>query len=521
MLHLSLEVEKYNSFPLGGLNLQTSTVLTASLPSAETTGAPINLGFAVSTDTQGGMAFVNIIHNYTPYLNYGTADASIIGTPVQDLLTNFPLATHFTTGVWLNITTTAPDGRTETHRRMIKDLIGADGRQGGAVQLPPRDESPLLSASDLIQVQPMANSGYPVAELDRIIHTIFHQTPHMVELFAAYNTLSQATNPATIVDFANQQLPTLLEAQFTQLELINALFQYGSTGPQRPLSADTLLVTSYPDQPKLLLSSQVSADDGSLKTSFELLSIAEKAIATPGQNSQAVGSANYLRTTSEKTLEYEILTQFGAGEMRSAMRTLLVAAEQNIPTRFITADNLFELNELDIPSLTKAHITEYAQQGAMIWVPEQMVALPYGEDIGFMAVMPDGTAAYVNAEGHMAAAALFYALQNQEVIIVALIQGTGLGFVGGFMAYIFSFFATAFIALIDPNPIPMSAGDVAGQVTGKDTLLKLILAAQAAIALPCIQLRSLTQPARLPRRGGGRLPLCRHRPHGGSRGGGD
>ncbi|MCA9936992.1 MAG: hypothetical protein KC415_23820, partial [Anaerolineales bacterium] len=483
-LSFTLDVEKYGSFPIGGLNLTRNTVLTATIPTAQAAGVPVKIAFSVQSQSLNGLIFSSHEHTYTPYLTYGDSAETIFGSSFQDLLTSFPLATHYTTAIWLDVTSTAPDGRTDTYQRTIKDLIGIDVRQGGAVQLEPRGDAPLIKSSDLIQVQPIPNSAYPADEADRIIHSIFHQVPTMIDAYNAYSQLDDTSPPADIFAFTDDQLPALYDAQFTQLDLMSALFQYSTTWEGEAINAETMLVKSYPDRPKLILSSQIGFDDGSLQTSFELLNINERAIGYPGQNLEAVKSANFLRTTSEKTQEYNLLEQFLPGQARSAVGTLIAAAEQGIPTHFITAENLADLNDLNIPDETKARIANYVSDGSLVSVPEQMVSMPYGADIGFMVVASDGNASYVNADGYKAS--IMYALINQEVIVAALIEGSGLASVGGFMAYIFTFFAEAFVVFLDLPPTGL--GDWPSAIAGggpggggKGLLLGLILASKSAL----------------------------------------
>ncbi|MCA9971352.1 MAG: transglutaminase family protein, partial [Anaerolineales bacterium] len=483
-LAFTLDVEKYGSFPIGGLNLTRNTVLTATIPTAQAAGVPVKIAFSVQSQTLNGLIFSSAEHTYTPYLTYGDSAETIFGSAFQDLLTSFPLATHYTTAIWLDVTSTAPDGRSDTYQRTIKDLVGVDVRQGGSVQLEPRGDAPLIKSSDLIQVQPIPNSAYPSDEANRIIHSLFHQVPTMIAAYNAYSQLDDASPPADIFAFTDDQLPALYDAQFTQLDLMSALFQYSTTWEGEAINAETMLVKSYPDRPKLILGSQIGFDDGSLQTSFELLNLDERAIGYPGQNLAAVKSANFLRTSSEKTQEYELLERFLPGEARSAVGTLVAAAEQGIPTHFITAENLADLNDLNIPAETKARIATYVSDGSLVAVPEQMVSMPYGEDIGFMVVAPDGNASYVNADGYMAS--IMYALLNTEVIVAALIEGAGLASVGGFMAYIFTFFAEAFIVFLDLPPTGLGnwpsaiAGGGPGG-GGKGLLLGLILASKAAL----------------------------------------
>jgi len=485
--HFALDVEQYNSFPLGGLNLSEQTVLTATIPAAATTGVPVTLAFAVDSNVLGGLVYTSVEHTYSPYLAYGTGDTPVViyGTPINDLLTSFPLATNFTTGVWLEVTSTAPDGRTDTYRRTIKDLIGADVRLGGGdSQLPPRDNSPLLQTSDLIQVQPVPNSAYPAAEVDRLLHEQVRLIPEVLETRDALAALDLDDDP-TIVEFGDAYLPRLYAGQSTQLELMRALFQYASTGPERSIRSETALVHSYPERPKIILTSQV-LDDAGAHASFELLTIAEKAIAYPGQDIAAVFNANFLRTTGEKTLEFDLLRTFLPGDTRSAVGTLLAADEQAIPTRLIFAQNLSELDSLSIPEETKAHIIAYAETGALVWTPEQMVPMDYGEDIGFVAVDLDGDAHYINADG-LAASGQEYGLVSTKVAIEVLIQRSGAGFIGGAIAYYLSFFAQAFPVIFGfgpPTSIGAVPGAVAGNVSGKGLLLGLIGAAKTALAIP-------------------------------------
>ena len=73
---------------------------------------------------------------YTPYVGIEDNNQGFQGETFQDLLTNFPLATTFTTAEWLEYEIHSPDGHTETFTREVKDLIGAATRRlGGSPQL--------------------------------------------------------------------------------------------------------------------------------------------------------------------------------------------------------------------------------------------------------------------------------------------------------------------------------------------------------------------------------------------------
>ena len=92
-----LEVEQYNQFPIGGVSLSSFTPLTATFRLSELAARPVTFGHVVDTLAQGGLAFTTVTHTYTPYFDVGGQDFLTTGDTFQDLLTNFPLASKFTT----------------------------------------------------------------------------------------------------------------------------------------------------------------------------------------------------------------------------------------------------------------------------------------------------------------------------------------------------------------------------------------------------------------------------------------
>jgi hypothetical protein len=91
---LSVEVELYNSFPIGGLNLSRSTPLTATYNSVSLAGMPVNLGYFVDTEAQGGLVFANYIHTYTPYFRLGQSDSYLVRRSFPGSADQFPPGNH-------------------------------------------------------------------------------------------------------------------------------------------------------------------------------------------------------------------------------------------------------------------------------------------------------------------------------------------------------------------------------------------------------------------------------------------
>ncbi|MCZ7666650.1 MAG: transglutaminase-like domain-containing protein [Chloroflexi bacterium] len=65
---VSLEVEKYSQFPVGGSNLYRVNPLTASFSTVALAGEPLVFAHLVDSAYQGGMAFTTAEHTYTPLL---------------------------------------------------------------------------------------------------------------------------------------------------------------------------------------------------------------------------------------------------------------------------------------------------------------------------------------------------------------------------------------------------------------------------------------------------------------------
>ena len=461
-VHLTLEVEQYHAFPLGGANLQRSFPLAATLNAPALAGRPLNIGFTVVTDSQGGLVFGNVIHTYTPYIDMGVGIPLIYGEPFADLLTNFPLASSFTTGIWLEVTTETPDGQVAAYSREIKDRIGVDARlYGSDIELPPLDENtPFLSVSDLIQVQVTPHSSMPPAEVIRTIGKVTAISSQLGSAAANFTQLDlDDEDSSAAMDWIFEHAATLQESQWATMELLGVLFYAKSTSPNRMTGSETALVKSYPAAPKLLLMSQTVMTE-TMQFNFELLNLRERALAYPGQNEDAVFAANLARTVGDKAIEYDLLEQFSLGQVRSAYETFHLAIESGTALVLITSSNLNDLDPLPISGEAKARITQAVLDGRTVFTPAEPIDIDGQPFIGWLEVDSTGHASFINEQGWPAASAFEYSFKMSVKLFAV---GHGAAVMTGFISTIAMFIANV-LGLVTDIP-DFILGQAANYVT--------------------------------------------------------
>ena len=115
-----------------------TTVLDQTFNDVDLVGRPLTIGnFVSSRDASPALIFGSPTNTYTPYIDIGDEadptrhDTIIQGTPYQEVLTNFPLASQILTGLFLNVTLSGPIGPAETYQSTLFDRIGYAARQNG------------------------------------------------------------------------------------------------------------------------------------------------------------------------------------------------------------------------------------------------------------------------------------------------------------------------------------------------------------------------------------------------------
>ena len=427
-VHLTLKAEQYSQFPVSGSNLSVIYPLTATLNAVELVGLPINISFLVNTDSQSGLAYANTIHTYTPLLSLGAESEAIDGQVFSDLLTNFPLATNFTTGLWLMVETETPEGEITTYEREIKDRIGVENRvNGGLLELEPIDDAPAITGADVIQVQVVPQSHMPRSQVNRALGDVLAVSGDMGEAYTSFTSLDLEDLAASLA-WINENADKLQAAQLSMLDMLGTSFYAISTDSNRQATSQTVLVKSYPDAPKLLLMSQSAISD-TLNFSFELLNIRERSLAYPGQAANAVVSANMMRTMGDKSIEYELLNSLAFGP-QSAYETFLTAQDNEIPLVMITAANLSDLASLTISAEAKARITKAVTAGTSVFVPAEPVNINGDLEIGWLEIDESGHSSFVNEQGQHASTITEYAM---KVYVYFWSLGPAAALLGGFV----------------------------------------------------------------------------------------
>jgi uncharacterized membrane protein/PKD repeat protein len=443
-IDLELTVEQFSAFPQGAGALQLSTPLSLTINTVELVGRPLTLDFWVDTEVQGGLVFANFIHTYTPHFILGNHQFYYPGTAFQDVLTNFPLGSYFTTGIWLTIERQNPNGAVEQYQRQIKDLIGVAARQGtGVITLPPRGTDPLLQPGDMSQLQVVPQSYVPPAELDRLQAALLTVAPAVSNAYLESDTLEENNIPANSA-FFQEHLENLDTGQMLMLDWLGTAYNVNATDPGRQPDSAGFLVKSYPAEPKLLLISQSALTAtltntlaSGVATTFELLNLRERAIAYPGQAVDAAIAATTMRTMGDKAIEFALMESVFGETPDSAFATFQAAVDQELPLGFASPDNLGDLADAPISDEAKARITTATQEGKVVVFPYQDVILESGPAMGWLEIDPEGNASYVSEEG-LRASGNEYGLVTSRTAIAAAEESA---FYGGMMFTILRFIA--------------------------------------------------------------------------------
>jgi hypothetical protein len=207
---LSLEIESYSEFPLGGPALQRAYPLQATFSTAALAGRPLLLSYGVDTDQQGGLVYANVAHTYSPFFQVGLDGPLTTGESFQEFLTNFPLASTMLTGVWLTIERKHPNGASDTYVRELKDAIGAAQRQTlGNITLEPRGFEAFLNNGDVAQVHVLPHSTTPELEVKRIQAELISRSTTMSGAYLDLDTVD-LDDAAQTTEYLAEHLETIL-----------------------------------------------------------------------------------------------------------------------------------------------------------------------------------------------------------------------------------------------------------------------------------------------------------------------
>ncbi|GAB4581713.1 MAG: hypothetical protein Fur0022_44630 [Anaerolineales bacterium] len=381
-----LEVEQYNSFPIGGVYLSTFTPLVATFSVPELASKAVTFGHMVVTDVQGGI-YSNVIHTYTPYFAVGGDDVLYFGDEFQDLLTTFPLATHFTTAEWLHVTITAPNGQvTDSFTRELKDLIGLDVRlNGGSPTITlPEDNAPFATGSDLFA------SWFLPNEVNNLQYAERAQTENMRDVIAtaitADNLPEDLNTPEGSAAFSEMFLQ-YLQARNEQYALAGLEFAK-LADPANGDIEQNLHVNLVYEKPRIIITSSQEQADDTVLTAMDLRSTEAKIWVGPGQAQAAAFTAQWMKAVGESYFEGDAIYRLTGEFPLTISRIFDEMGGQGIHPVWITPSDMNLLTLYFPDSASVAHAKQALIEGKSILIPSAPVTIDGEPVLGWWEVDP-------------------------------------------------------------------------------------------------------------------------------------
>ncbi len=385
-VQLELQVEQYSQFPIGGANLTTFTPLSASYTLAQLAGKSLTFGHVTVTETQGGATFTTVTHTYSPFFTLAGEDLLTFGDEFQDLLSNFPLASNFTTAEWLVFTLTSPDGTQETFKRELKDLIGLDARLfgGNPVIALPADNRAFTTFDDAFATWFLPN------QLGNPQYATRQQAENAYAIIAAAQAAGAVPDPLVTPEDKNLWRQAALEyflARNQQFAVVGLEFARMADPATEDIQAN-LRVKLFYDQPRIIIASSAGQPDGSIETSIDLRSTRAAAIVYPGQATQADVSAQWVKGVIESYYETEAAARLAGAIPASTARLFDEMHAQGIQPLLIAPDSMDSLDLYYSDRQAVAYARQALLEGKSVLVPPGPVMLDGEEIAGWWEIDP-------------------------------------------------------------------------------------------------------------------------------------
>ncbi len=394
----SLEVEQYHTFPIGGANLTTFVPLTATYSTAQLASKALILGHLVDSNVPGGMVFGTVQHTYTPYLGVNGADLVTTGEPFTDLLTNFPLATTFTTAEWLTFTLTDPDGNSQTFTRPVKDLIGPGTRLlGGNLNLSPSDDNaPFISFADSFSAvflpNHLRNNDFAQRQQTSLQQKMF-------TLATAVDALPREDLTAPEVQDQVGDTAVLIEQTRALLYALSGLEFARQADPAADDLQTNLGVKLFYNQPRIIIMQGVSIQDAATR-SVDLRNTNAAVIVAPGRPLAAARTAQWVKAVAESYFEGDALRHPLGETPITTARIFDEAQAQGIGFVYIKPNQL-DLLDLYLPDPNSYGYAAAALiAGKEVLIPQAPVLIDGEPRLGWWEIDPvTGTAVSVLDDG--------------------------------------------------------------------------------------------------------------------------
>ena len=403
---------------LGGGGADIKVPLNETFNTVELVGKPLSIGHFVNSYSPPAMIFGYTTHTYSPYLIIGQNGSDISDEPIirgedyQEFLTNFPLASQFLTGLFLQIDVVNTEGEVETYEHTIVDGMGFAVRQNGgspamsvdAEGLPTVDDDSILT----VHVLPGLLARSVCEPEKRTLSGLAANGQHLLSGIEDVE-LSEGDPEIIATLEEGEKLSKGISMRLTRLFGAEFLIRSGLTMGR---IENTYLTRAYFSSPRVVLVKQTSgiqADDPPvIRFSIDLMKSDVRALPYPGQQSDEAFflrfAYGYIDSFIEDRLLSLALDNTDSEELTtqcsSAYNTVVSAIQQGIEPRFLGPQEGVELESLEISLEAKARIAAALQKGFAVFVPTSMVWVNNSLTIAWFEFNPDtGYIVAVNEKG--------------------------------------------------------------------------------------------------------------------------
>ncbi|MBI5565052.1 MAG: hypothetical protein HY870_09160, partial [Chloroflexi bacterium] len=430
-LRVRLKKEQYNSFPVGGVTLSTSYVLDQIFNVSQLAGKRLTLGHLVSEQLAGGV-FSNITRDYTPYLGIEDNNQGFQGESFQDLLTNFPLATTFTTAEWLEYEIHSPDGHTETFTREVRDLIGAATRRlGGSPQLELGTSSgPFFGPEDVYVnwVLPNAVSDWAA---QRQSVGVLNRLKEAGAISQAMLEIANRLPPDAVLTGADLDAYAAARADLvfvSELALTSVGLNFARQADAALTDIEAGLRTRlYYASPRVFTVSSIGSPNDIVTTTVDLRHTSVEAVVYPGQATAAEQVAQWAKGLNESILEGEALAQGDGTPPLTTMRVFDEMTAQGIDPVLIQPNEYGLLDAYDFSDDALAHVIDALLEGKQVLIPSRAVLIDGAPTFAWWTIDPVTGETISVGENGLHPAALEYRLLQIVVEEFVDIYGGGGG----------------------------------------------------------------------------------------------
>ncbi|HYF63522.1 MAG TPA: transglutaminase family protein, partial [Herpetosiphonaceae bacterium] len=386
---VKLKIEEYHPLNIGTNGLKYSYPLERTFNTVELVGKPVSIDQVVNTTVNAGFFYV-IQHSYLPTLS--VERQSFLGQSYQEIISNFPLGTFTVTGQWLIIDVRSPDGKSTSLTREIVDKIGFENRQaGGTVQLKATGETgPSVSNADMLTMV-----FAPGAVPEHVIARQVSKNLSTQQALSAINAEIKATAPNSAArTLKERDAAPILKTALMQAQYFTILSFYNNSDHATAMFDNSYLTESYMDSPRVVIASNslsVPEDPAGLPGldhSIDLLKNDIRTIAQPGQATLAELYLNHGRGMTDIAIESDLLKRLAGADVVSTFNVMRTAQSQGIPLAGIAAQNIADLQTMDLSTEAKARIRQAASRGMLVVVPERMVTIGSKTTVGWYEMDP-------------------------------------------------------------------------------------------------------------------------------------